>query len=509
MDDPSAEAPGAGDDPGATTGAAGSPGDTGHPGGATTGTAGSPADTGHPGGGATGDTGGPGGPGGSGAGSTDVGSGSGRMRPDRLYREPEDKALAGVCGGVADYVGIDPTVVRIGLTVLFVVSWPTAVIAYVVAVLAVPERPATTPRVRAPMMPIGDVPHGWLLVIAAATAVLLAASDRWWWSGDVPLVAPALIAVGVWMLLRNREARDRSDDHENNPLRYVATPGSQTPSSGPSGENYLALGVDSPTFEDEATSETDPGVDRDDAVTPTSSPPAHEGAGPPGGLPPLTPPEWSGPGAAGPAAVPDRSGWSGVTHRVVALLLVGSGIAWLVDIVDLVEVDLRDVLAIGLVVIGGGLVAAAWQGGAGPLIPLGVAVMLALMTAEVVDVPLGAGVGERTVEIDRRSELGERYELLMGELIVDMRDVPATARTAELSARVGVGGLQVRVPRDATVEVRSEATLGGLTGELSPGGDDDAGFLVEDTTVLRGAEGGPRLDLDLSVGLGEIEVIRG
>ncbi|MDO5754742.1 MAG: PspC domain-containing protein [Tissierellia bacterium] len=37
----------------------------------------------------------------------------------RLYRSTEDKMIGGVCGGIAEYFGIDPSIVRILLLFLF------------------------------------------------------------------------------------------------------------------------------------------------------------------------------------------------------------------------------------------------------------------------------------------------------------------------------------------------------------------------------------------------------
>ena len=57
----------------------------------------------------------------------------------RLYRIEEGKKIAGVCGGLAEYFNIDPTVVRLGWAVvsLFV---PVGVVAYIVAALVMPVK---------------------------------------------------------------------------------------------------------------------------------------------------------------------------------------------------------------------------------------------------------------------------------------------------------------------------------------------------------------------------------
>ena len=62
-----------------------------------------------------------------------------RPGPRRLVRSRDDKMIAGVCAGVADYFGVDVTLVRL-LTVLGAVfSGGTFVVAYVVAWLLLPE----------------------------------------------------------------------------------------------------------------------------------------------------------------------------------------------------------------------------------------------------------------------------------------------------------------------------------------------------------------------------------
>ena len=51
----------------------------------------------------------------------------------RLVRRTHDKMLGGVCAGLADYLGVDPTLVRVLAVVAAFVSLGTVVLAYVVA----------------------------------------------------------------------------------------------------------------------------------------------------------------------------------------------------------------------------------------------------------------------------------------------------------------------------------------------------------------------------------------
>jgi phage shock protein PspC (stress-responsive transcriptional regulator) len=56
----------------------------------------------------------------------------------RLYRRPEGRIVAGVCTGLADYVGIDVTVIRLAFAVLTIFGGFGALL-YVVAWAIVPE----------------------------------------------------------------------------------------------------------------------------------------------------------------------------------------------------------------------------------------------------------------------------------------------------------------------------------------------------------------------------------
>ena len=55
----------------------------------------------------------------------------------RLYRSSLDKQLGGVCGGVAEYFKLDPSLVRIGAILLLFVAG-TGFLAYLVAWLVIP-----------------------------------------------------------------------------------------------------------------------------------------------------------------------------------------------------------------------------------------------------------------------------------------------------------------------------------------------------------------------------------
>ena len=57
----------------------------------------------------------------------------------QLVRRRDDRMVAGVCSGVADYLGLDPTLVRLLAVLGVVFSFGTALVAYVVAWILMPE----------------------------------------------------------------------------------------------------------------------------------------------------------------------------------------------------------------------------------------------------------------------------------------------------------------------------------------------------------------------------------
>lgn len=58
----------------------------------------------------------------------------------RLYRSRKNRILAGVCGGLGEYLNIDPVVVRL-IWVAISLVWGFGIILYIIAALIIPEEP--------------------------------------------------------------------------------------------------------------------------------------------------------------------------------------------------------------------------------------------------------------------------------------------------------------------------------------------------------------------------------
>lgn len=63
------------------------------------------------------------------------------MVTKRLYRSRTNRMLGGVAGGIADYLNVDPTLVRLGLVVALIFGHVVTFIVYLAAWLIVPEQP--------------------------------------------------------------------------------------------------------------------------------------------------------------------------------------------------------------------------------------------------------------------------------------------------------------------------------------------------------------------------------
>ncbi|GHV18889.1 hypothetical protein FACS189425_08620 [Clostridia bacterium] len=57
----------------------------------------------------------------------------------RLYKTEKDRMICGVCGGLAEYFKVDPTLVRVGWVILAFV-WGAGLLAYIVAAIIMPNK---------------------------------------------------------------------------------------------------------------------------------------------------------------------------------------------------------------------------------------------------------------------------------------------------------------------------------------------------------------------------------
>ena len=58
----------------------------------------------------------------------------------KLYKSNQNKMIDGVCGGIAEYFGIDPTVVRL-IWALCSLMGGSGILAYIIAAIIIPRSP--------------------------------------------------------------------------------------------------------------------------------------------------------------------------------------------------------------------------------------------------------------------------------------------------------------------------------------------------------------------------------
>jgi phage shock protein C len=63
---------------------------------------------------------------------------------NRLYRSRDERLLAGVAGGIANYLDVDPTLVRLVWLLTLITTGPLAALAYLGCALIIPRDPEIT-----------------------------------------------------------------------------------------------------------------------------------------------------------------------------------------------------------------------------------------------------------------------------------------------------------------------------------------------------------------------------
>lgn len=130
------------------------------------------------------------------------------MQQTRLMRSESDKMIAGVCGGLAVYLGIDPVLVRLAFVILLLASGVGFGL-YIILWIIMPTESRVDPEIRIMDSSLGDDPSAYKSRFgpAGATGVILILLGLFFLLGQVGAIPPfiwplVLIAVGIIFLLR-------------------------------------------------------------------------------------------------------------------------------------------------------------------------------------------------------------------------------------------------------------------------------------------------------------------
>lgn len=321
----------------------------------------------------------------------------GPSEPKRVFRRRDDRVIGGVASGLARYLNIDPAIIRVAF-VLSVFAGGLGVVAYALAMLIIPEDPATK-------VPPSEVSrHEKVLsitVLVIASCVALGALNH----AAPVIIAGLLIAAGVYLLR----------DQRSGPV--TATPPPSTPPAN------------------EATITT----------------PAYGGA-------PYTPPT---PPAA-PIYVARRRDRSPLGLLTLGLAMIATGAAVVVAHNDVIDLDAQQVLAVPFVVLGLGLLVGSFFGRAKGLMFPAAVLLPFVMASSIGHFPVHSGAGDVRYMPATISDLQPKYEMGAGKVVLDLNSLPVTADKLSTKVEVGAGDVLVILPPNRPYVIDSEVGAGQL-----------------------------------------------
>jgi phage shock protein PspC (stress-responsive transcriptional regulator) len=418
--------------------------------------------------------------------TTDAGTGLDKifsaLRSIDVRRRTDDKWIAGVCSGLADRLGVDPVIVRVGLVVLSLL-WGAGITIYLVAWALLPNDRNQIVIERA----LRDGDGGSIVVMVFATLALFGGS---WWGSSSGWGFPwgLVLAGGViwWLVQRSNSGPDgdqRVSAQAPPAAPYATTPYATTPVNP--GQQ--------PTTPDpmSATTGGAPGTYRPAPATYRPAPAAYD-------------PEV-------PRRLRRRSGGALMALLAIGLSLVTYGsLSWLGDEFSWtgdhqVIAMAGSLAAIGLLLVVLGL--AGWRAGFVAFL----AVVLAITALSSTVVPPGIHVGGRVGDQTWRPAVvssDANYHLGAGNAVLDLGALPkAGLSEAKLPpVSVGLGDLRVVVPQGLTVKVVGHVGLGEILLPPDFGSNGPSGADVARTVVI--GDGPTEVVVDAGVGLGQLTVVK-
>ena len=453
--------------------------------------------------------------------------------PRRLHRRTDDRVLAGVASGIADYLGADPVWIRIAF-VASVFLGGIGLLIYIAGWIAMPAADFRTlgpvPPRRPGVAPDARLVVGVVLLIIAA--LVLAASlgiDQWglvWGS--------VLVAIGVLLLIESRWPSHALDHVSAAAAAWPGAPPvppaapapppdqsySTTPSAGlPVSERWEAASpyaghpsADAPGAAEPLGGSAAPELGElpADAAAPgfdAGPPPAPGFAQMPGPaapgyfqpLPAARPTSFE----PGPARTSRRFPIGMVTTAVVLLAL---GVAALLDNLGLVSVSVAAGFGLVLVVVGAGLVVGTWAGRSWWLIALGLVLLPFAAASSLIHQPISGGTGDLHYTPRSVSAIQPAYHLIAGQLTVDLSQVEIGTTDVHVDVTDAMGQVVIILPPDAAADISASAGAG----ELQVLGHTASGYQVSNTVDSPGAQtSSGTFNIDVSVGMGQVTVERG
>jgi phage shock protein PspC (stress-responsive transcriptional regulator) len=205
-------------------------------------------------------------------------------------------------------------------------------------------------------------------------------------------------------------------------------------------------------------------------VAVTVEPVAPSGPGDAGGGAPPTPTP-TPPVLPPPPPKPKETSYLG--RITIGVMLVSLGVLAILDNIPglPIEPQPRHYMALATVVIGLGLIVGGFVGRARWLILIGALLVPTLLFSPVFEYEWNSEEFDRTVSPDTFAELEDSYALDVGNLVIDLTDLPWDGETVDLEARVDAGNIEIWIPPGVGLEGEASVDLGhvGAFGRESSG----------------------------------------
>jgi phage shock protein C len=154
----------------------------------------------------------------------------------RLYRSQTNKVLAGVCGGLAEYLNADPTVIRL-VWILLTFLGGSGIVLYILAIFIIPENVITASSSTSPPVK-SDFTAGrifGILFVIAGIIILLDNLEIFSfcriWDMSWEFVFPGILILAGIYLLTKRTRRTENQSNSDLPHGYEQPLENQSPSS--------------------------------------------------------------------------------------------------------------------------------------------------------------------------------------------------------------------------------------------------------------------------------------
>lgn len=130
------------------------------------------------------------------------------MSVRRLYRSKTDKIVSGVCGGIAEYLEIDSTLVRIVWVILIFAG--IGVPAYIIAWILIPENPVDYEIIEPtdegePLLNVKEKRQKSAGILLFLLGILLLIRNFFPWFGLERLWPVVIVAAGIWLIFSSKK----------------------------------------------------------------------------------------------------------------------------------------------------------------------------------------------------------------------------------------------------------------------------------------------------------------